>query len=141
MPDFDLLRIIPAYLHQQGETQPIQDQKEYPDHVTVILGDFRKLTIPKSALTTLHAIQQAAEQVQKTAEGVAAAAGAVADTLETLLDEVTPDADPEPTTINDGAEEQNPSVLSPYVATPPPNNQPPAASSQPLTVTTTKKKK
>lgn len=86
--NFDLFRIIPAYLHQQGETQPIRDQKEYTSHIAVILGDFRKLIIPKTALTALHTIQQTAEQVQQTAEDVAAAAGTVADVVETVLDEV-----------------------------------------------------
>ena len=104
--NFDLFRIIPAYLHQQGETQPIRDQKEYTSHIAVILGDFRKLIIPKTALTALHTIQQAAEQVQQTAEDVAAAAGTVADVAETVLDELSPGADPEPTAASGGAVEQ-----------------------------------
>lgn len=71
----DFSQILPTYLKQEGEAVSIHAVKEYPDHVAVILADFRKLIIPKDGLLTIH---NAAATVEIIAETVADLAHTVA---------------------------------------------------------------
>ncbi|TXH49235.1 MAG: hypothetical protein E6Q97_23090 [Desulfurellales bacterium] len=90
----DFSQTLPTYLKEKGETASIHEVKEYPDHVAVILADFRKLVIPKDKLLTIH---NAAATVEIIAETVADLAHTIADaTANTTTNDDAPDEKPAP---------------------------------------------